>query len=206
MNARATRTSCARAVPAAKQRNVAARAAGAMPGPVPDQNKRNIVNLMLVGATGLPTVGLAIPYLSFFVPPKVGGEGGGMPAADKQGKIVMNSKYLETHPKGDVNLVQGLKGDPTYIVVKEDAAELRNFGLNAVCTHLGCVVPWNGPEKKFKCPCHGSQYNTEGKVIRGPAPLSLALCHVDVVDDVVTLTPWEKSEKDFRTNTDPWWA
>ena len=46
----------------------------------------------------------------------------------------------------------------------------------------------------------------QGKVIRGPAPLSLALCHVDVVDDTVTLTPWEKNEKDFRTNTDPWWA
>jgi phenylpropionate dioxygenase-like ring-hydroxylating dioxygenase large terminal subunit len=26
-------------------------------------------------------------------------------------------------------------------------------------------------ENKFKCPCHGSQYNAEGKMIRGPAPL-----------------------------------
>ena len=26
-------------------------------------------------------------------------------------------------------------------------------------------------ENKFKCPCHGSQYNAQGKVIRGPAPL-----------------------------------
>lgn len=26
-------------------------------------------------------------------------------------------------------------------------------------------------ENKFKCPCHGSQYNAEGKVVRGPAPL-----------------------------------
>ena len=51
----------------AANRKVAARAAVA--GPVPDQNKRNIVNLMLVGATGLPTIGLAIPYLAFFVPP-----------------------------------------------------------------------------------------------------------------------------------------
>lgn len=32
-------------------------------------------------------------------------------------------------------------------------------------------VPWNTTEKKFKCPCHGSQYNAEGKVVRGPAPL-----------------------------------
>ena len=32
-------------------------------------------------------------------------------------------------------------------------------------------VPWNVNENKFKCPCHGSQYNKEGKVVRGPAPL-----------------------------------
>ena len=36
-------------------------------------------------------------------------------------------------------------------------------------------------ENKFKCPCHGSQYNAEGKVVRGPAPLvrlgaALPLC------------------------------
>jgi Rieske Fe-S protein len=73
-----------------------------------------------------------------------------------------------------------LQGDPTYLMVKEDASELREIGLNAICTHLGCVVPWNSAEKKFKCPCHGSQYNRDGKVVRGPAPLSLPLCHVAV--------------------------
>ena len=30
---------------------------------------------------------------------------------------------------------------------------------------------WVQAENKFKCPCHGSQYNAEGKVVRGPAPL-----------------------------------
>ena len=32
-------------------------------------------------------------------------------------------------------------------------------------------------ENKFKCPCHGSQYNAEGKVVRGPAPLVRLLQH-----------------------------
>lgn len=40
-----------------------------------------------------------------------------------------------------------------------------------MCTHLGCVVPWNKAENKFKCPCHGSQYDANGMKIRGPAPL-----------------------------------
>ena len=41
---------------------------------------------------------------------------------------------------------------------------LEDFGVNAVCTHLGCVVPWNKSANKFCCPCHGSQYDKNGKV------------------------------------------
>lgn len=63
-----------------------------------------------------------------------------------------------------------LQGDPTYLVVEKDRT-LATYGINAVCTHLGCVVPWNTAEKKFICPCHGSQYNEQGRVVRGPAPL-----------------------------------
>lgn len=62
------------------------------------------------------------------------------------------------------------QGDPTYLVVEKDKT-LASYGINAVCTHLGCVVPWNSAENKFICPCHGSQYNNQGRVVRGPAPL-----------------------------------
>jgi cytochrome b6-f complex iron-sulfur subunit len=65
-------------------------------------------------------------------------------------------------------------------------------------------VPWNNSENKFICPCHGSQYNNEGKVVRGPAPLSLALAHANVADDKVTFTTWK--ETDFRTGEEPWWS
>ena len=63
-----------------------------------------------------------------------------------------------------------VQGDPTYLVVEKDRT-LATYGINAVCTHLGCVVPWNQAENKFICPCHGSQYNDQGRVVRGPAPL-----------------------------------
>lgn len=108
------------------------------------------------------------------------------------------------HKSGDRSLVQGLKGDPTYLIVQEDNT-LQNYGINSICTHLGCVVPWNTAENKFKCPCHGSQYDPEGTVVRGPAPLPLALAHVDVgSDDKVSLLDWK--EEDFRSGEKPWWA
>lgn len=170
---------------------------------VPDMGRRQFMNLLTFGTITGIAAGALYPVVSYFIPKSAGGAGGGVTAKDKLGNDLSASEFTANRQPGDRSLAQGLKGDPTYIIVSEDQ-QIASYGLNAVCTHLGCVVPWNASENKFICPCHGSQYNNEGKMVRGPAPLSLALVHANVSDDKVILTDWE--ETDFRDGSDPWWA
>jgi Rieske Fe-S protein len=43
------------------------------------------------------------------------------------------------------------------------------FVVNTTCTHMGCELSWNNAERTWDCPCHGSRFSHEGKIIEGPA-------------------------------------
>jgi glycine/D-amino acid oxidase-like deaminating enzyme/nitrite reductase/ring-hydroxylating ferredoxin subunit len=52
-------------------------------------------------------------------------------------------------------------------VHRDDAGVLH--AVSARCTHLGCIIGWNGGEGTWDCPCHGSRFEATGAVIAGPA-------------------------------------
>ena len=53
-----------------------------------------------------------------------------------------------------------------------------------VCTHLGCVPLKNkGEYKGWFCPCHGSHYDTSGRIRKGPAPTNLEIPKYEFIDN-----------------------
>ena len=56
--------------------------------------------------------------------------------------------------------------------------------LIGICTHLGCIpLAHQGEYDGFFCPCHGSQYDSSGRIRQGPAPANLALPPYEFVSD-----------------------
>jgi glycine/D-amino acid oxidase-like deaminating enzyme/nitrite reductase/ring-hydroxylating ferredoxin subunit len=85
-------------------------------------------------------------------------------------------QYTEWVQKGDVDNIEKIeRGEGAVIkdgikpvaVYRDQSGEV--IASSAVCVHLGCIVQWNSEEKTFDCPCHGSRFTYDGRVVNGPA-------------------------------------
>ncbi len=79
---------------------------------------------------------------------------------------------------------------PVAFSVKEKKGFVFNkagqlYVFSNICTHKGCEVPFDQDQMKFACPCHGSQYDKTGEVIKGPAPARLPQFDFKVVGDTL---------------------
>ena len=99
-----------------------------------------------------------------------------------------------------------LRGKPVFVKRRtpEEIAEAKKVNLNelkhpekdedrvkkeewlvmlGICTHLGCVPLSNkGEYNGWFCPCHGSHYDTSGRIRKGPAPTNMEVPKYEFVD------------------------
>src|SRR2546428_7943924 len=84
---------------------------------------------------------------------------------------------------GSAALVQTSGG--SFLVAR--TAQDSFTALTAVCTHQACTVT-GFDNQTYICPCHGSQYNTSGAVVKGPAPAALRQFATRFANNVLTIT------------------
>jgi cytochrome b6-f complex iron-sulfur subunit len=111
--------------------------------------------------------------------------------------ILEPSSIFRIGPIGDYALGVDTKWQQQYRIWVTKTSD-RLFVIYARCTHLGCTPDWKASENKFKCPCHGSGYDSEGINFEGPAPRPMDRAKValdaegQIVVDTGKLFDWQK--------------
>ncbi len=147
------------------------------PDPPVNKMRRRIVWGSIVGFLGVNF----LMFVRFFLPRS----------------ILEPSSTFKIGPPGDYALGVDTKWQQKYRIWVTKTSD-RLFVIYAVCTHLGCTPDWKASENKFKCPCHGSGYDSEGIAFEGPAPRPMDRAHVEldaegqIVVDVSRLYDWPK--------------
>ena len=116
----------------------------------------------LFGVTGVS----AVETVRFFSPAVVFHP----PSIFEVGTIDDFSTGADPDTYGVVYVEPKWKNANRFFVIRETS---RIYALFARCPHLGCTVNWFPGLKIYKCPCHGSQFHSNGVNFAGPAPRPL---------------------------------
>ena len=95
-------------------------------------------------------------------------------------KIDTLEELLSEGRSDKVRVFEKWKQDQSVWIVCE---KYRIYAVHAKCTHLGCTPTWFKDEGVFKCPCHGSQFDSKGVNFAGPAPRPLDRFRIFVNDN-----------------------
>jgi ubiquinol-cytochrome c reductase iron-sulfur subunit len=93
-----------------------------------------------------------------------------VPLADLPDRLARNENLPDNAPATDEN--RAVPDRPEWLIQV------------GICTHFGCVpIGEQGDHRGWFCPCHGSHYDTSGRIRRGPAPENLLIPQYVFLDD-----------------------
>ncbi|MCL5266895.1 MAG: ubiquinol-cytochrome c reductase iron-sulfur subunit [Bacteroidetes bacterium] len=136
-----------------------------------DPSRRSFLKISSNAIAGFATLILAIPFLDALISPslriKIGefvkvGPVSVLSDGDPQ-KVFFDERakdaYIEETERRDVWAIRNGSKDVTV--------------FSPICPHLGCRYNWDPASEHFACPCHGSVWSKDGKILRGPTPRPL---------------------------------
>lgn len=132
-----------------------------------DGSRRTFLGALLGLASAFVGALLAVPVLRYiFYPLTANSDGSDLTEVG----AVASFSNLETPSRHTLELKQRdgwreTASQPVVYVIKT-GGEIKV--LSAICTHLGCTVPWDPGRNEFVCPCHGGTFSADGTHLSGP--------------------------------------
>ena len=165
------------------------------PGTPEEVTRRTFMANATLTIGGIIGVALAIPLVGSLLPLGAKEEGKWTPlteaefadlqkAAENPVKLSFNLTAKDSYLPSQTseNYVWGIKTDEAAFkkarpdvydnpksAVAYPAINMNFVIFSPICPHLGCRFNWKAEDKKFECPCHGSQFTFEGEHVSGPA-------------------------------------
>jgi menaquinol-cytochrome c reductase iron-sulfur subunit len=136
-----------------------------------DMDRRGFLSRATGFLSGIAAIVLGWPLVSFLLGPRVretAGQYVEVPGLDRvsagqpvqlEFPFIETDAYLSQNVTHQVWAVRGASGELTV--------------YSPVCPHLGCSVSWDPGSHNFVCPCHGSVFSIDGRVVAGPSPRPL---------------------------------
>ena len=133
------------------------------------QTRRSFLDLLLALCGAITAAAVAIPGVAYLWPAAKGGD----------------SQTVEIPGASDMAPGQSivLQVGSTAVVIVRGRSGFKAF--SAICSHLGCLVKWDGGRKEFSCPCHAAIFDENGLVVSGPPPSPMVEYTVKEVADKV---------------------
>lgn len=135
--------------------------------------RRGFLDWFLVLCGSITGIAASVPALIYLWPVTKKGRGTGR-------KAVQGAENLGPWE----SLTDTLGGQPVIVLRTGD----EYVAYSATCTHLGCIVHWDGQQKSFICPCHAAKFSSDGEVVEGPPPAPLRTYKVSVAGGKVYIS------------------
>jgi len=159
-----------------------------------NKSRRTFLKIMTAGLGTLAGIAIGIPFIGTLV--------GKSSTLRKMAMArVIEVSYLTVGQPQRVNFLW--QKEDAYIhetdvqsvwVTEHSPAEATVF--SPICPHAGCYYNWDPEAHQFHCPCHGSVFSMNGKVLGGPAPRPLDTLPYEIKDGVLYVS-WES----FKSGT-----
>jgi cytochrome b6-f complex iron-sulfur subunit len=137
-------------------------------------SRRSFLNRILTGGAAILGAYVVYPVIRFLIPPTV--------PLGAQSKIQVAT--IDELKPNSAKFFRFL--DKPAVLVRLPNGNYE--ALSAKCTHLGCTVAFKPANDIFYCNCHGSEFNINGSVLRGPAALPLPQYAVSISGNNIYVT------------------